>query len=474
MTEVVTNTKVSRKMDIKGIMQRVAKSLMIPIVILPFAAIFLALGEIAGIEVLKVAGNTIIRDYLPLLFAVGFTISFTNNDGFAAFAAVCGHVVMVRVMKAVNPGITLEDGTFLPNEMSVLGGILVGVYTTLLFKKFKDIKFPEFLGLFSGKRFIPIITAVTSVLFGVILGNAWPPVNNMMNNLARWIFSTGEYGVFVYGVLNRLLIPTGLHHIMQNILEHILGSYVVEGSVVTGELARFYAGDTSAGFYTGGFFVLMGFALPAAALAMYHEARSENKKKVFGIMLTVALTSMVTGITEPVEFMFMFTAPILFMVHAVLTGGILTASYVLGIRHYGYAMPMFFINIIHAENPWLIFPLGLVFGLIYYFSFRFIIRRFNYLTPGREEEVTHIEKLGETSELSRKIVDGLGGFGNIAHLDACLTRLRVTLHNGALIDLDALNKLPLSGISKLDDVNYQLVFGYQSEKLKDEILAKMA
>ena len=305
------NIKPQRKqgLNIKSLMQRVAKALMIPIVILPFAAIFLALGEIAGIGFLQVAGNTIIREYLPLLFAVGFTISFTNNDGYAAFAAVCGHVVMVNVMKSINPGITLEDGTILPNEMSVLGGIIVGVYTTILYKRFKDIKFPEFIGLFSGKRFIPIITATISVIAGVFFGYAWPPVNSLINNIAIWIFNIGEVGVFIYGVLNRFLIPTGLHHIQANILDHILGSYVIDGAVVTGELARFYAGDVTAGFYTGGFFVLMGFGLPAAALAMYHEARDENKKKVAGVMLTVALTSIVTGITEPLEFIFMFTAP---------------------------------------------------------------------------------------------------------------------------------------------------------------------
>lgn len=470
-TDVKLNNKPKLNFNFRGNMQRVSKALMIPIVILPFAAIFLALGDIAGIDFLRVAGETIIRDYLPLLFAVGFAISFTGDDGYAAFAAVCGHIVMVGVMKSINPGITLEDGSFIPNEMSVLGGIITGIYTTILFQRFKDIEFPEFLGIFSGKRFVPIINSIAAVFFGVIFGLTWPYVNNLINSFAIWIFNTGEFGVFIYGVLNRILIPTGLHHIQQNILMHVLGTYTANGVLYTGELARFYAGDPTSGLYTGGFFILMGFALPAAALAMYHEAKEEHKKKVAGMMLTVSLTSIVTGITEPIEFMFMFTAPILFLVHSLLTGGILTISYILGIRHYGYAIPMFFINLGYSENPWLIFPLGILFGGLYYLVFRFIIRKFNYATPGREEVLKESSDKTEISGLSKEVIRGLGGIDNILHLDACVTRLRVTVHDGCLVDIEFIKKLPLLGVSILDKTNYQLIFGSKSEKLKEEINA---
>lgn len=468
-TKMTMKNPILRGKNLKSNMQKVAKALMIPIVILPFSAIFLAIGDIAGINFLKVAGETIIQSYLPLLFAVGFAISFTGDDGYAAFAAVCGHVVMVNVMKSINPGMTLDDGTFLPNEMSVLGGIIAGIYTTILYHRFKDIKFPEFLGLFSGKRFVPIITSVVAVVFGVIFGYTWPVVNSGINSLALWVFNTGEYGVFVYGVLNRLLIPTGLHHIQQNILMHVLGSYTVDGSLITGELARFYAGDTTAGFYTGGFFALMGFALPAAALAMYHEAKTKHKKKIAGMMLTVSLTSIVVGITEPIEFMFMFTAPLLFIAHAFLTGGILTASYILGIRHYGYAMPMFFVNLGFSSRPWLIFPLGIIAAVIYYCTFRFIIRKLNYLTPGREEEIQDDKGSSRISDLALEVVSGLGGVENLEYVDACVTRLRITVFDGSKVNNDLLNKLPLMGISKLDSRNYQLIFGSKSDNLKEEI-----
>jgi len=461
-------------MNWRGTMQRVAKALMVPIVVLPVAALLIAIGEF-GPDFFAAAGNAIIVDYLPLLFAVGVAIGFTDSDGMAAFAAVVGHIVLVDVMAAINPGITLESGEFRPNEMSVLGGIMVGAYTSALYWRFRNIRFPEFLGFFSGKRFIPIITALVSVAVGVVFGYLWPPVNNLILSLGDWVFQTGEYGAFVYGVLNRLLIPTGLHHILQNLLLHVFGSFVTpDGSLVTGELARFFAGDATAGLFSGGFYVTMMFAMPGAALAMVHEARPENRKRVAGIMLTAALTSVITGITEPVEFAFIFTAPLLFIAHSLMTGGTLLVSYLLGIRHYGYALPMFFMNYHLSSNPWLIFPLGAVAAVIYYYVFRFIIRKFNYPTPGREvvdEAGPGKEERIETdlTQVAEDAVDALGGLTNLRSVDACLTRLRVTVYSSAQVDDEALAKLHASGVSRLGQDNIQIVFGYSSEQIRDEI-----
>lgn len=458
-------------MNWRGIMQRVSKALMVPIVVLPLAALLIAIGEF-GPDFFSAAGNAIIVDYLPLLFAVGVAIGFTDNDGMAGLAAVVGHVVLVAVMGAINPGITLESGEFRPNEMSVLGGIIVGAYTAALYWRFRNIRFPEFLGLFSGKRFIPIITAVTSVVAGIFFGYLWPPVNSVIISLGDWVFATGQYGAFVYGVLNRLLIPTGLHHILQNLLLHVFGSFVTaEGSLVTGELARFYAGDSTAGFFSGGFFVTMMFAIPAAALAIVHESKSENRKKVAGIMLTAALTSIITGITEPAEFVFIFTAPILFIAHSLLTGSALFVSYLLGIRHYGYALPMFFMNLHLSSNPWLIFPLGAVYAVIYYFVFRLIIRKFNYPTPGREtaEDGSETAKQSGLVRIAEETVLALGGLTNLQSIEACITRLRITVYDPSSLDEAALKNLPASGISRLGDNNLQIVFGSISEQLRDEI-----
>lgn len=462
-------------MNWRGVMQRTARALMVPIVVLPVAALLIAAGEF-GPDFLAAAGNAIIQDYLPLLFAVGVAIGFTNYDGMAAFAAVVGHQILVAVMTSINPGFMVGE-ELIPNEMSVLGGIMVGAVTAMLYFRFRNIRFPEFLGLFSGKRFVPIITAVACLGLGIFFGYAWPPVNRLIMQVGDWVFGTGGFGIFAYGVLNRLLIPTGLHHILQNLLLHVLGSWVTpEGNLVTGELARFYAGDPSAGYFSGGFFITMIFALPAAALAIVHEAKSENRQAVAGVMLTAALTSIITGITEPAEFTFIFVAPALFLAHGLLTGTALLASYWLGIRHYGYALPMFFINYTHSANPWLIFPLGAVFAVTYYLVFRGIIRLFNYPTPGRGQQAEEIEAgspSGDLAPVARQTVEALGGLANLAHVDACITRLRLTVLDGSAIDRQALQRLPASGISYLDRTNLQIVLGSRSEEIKDLINARV-
>lgn len=460
-------------MNWRGFMQRVAKALMVPIVVMPVAALFIAIGEF-GPDFFSAAGNAIIVDYLPLLFAVGVAIGFTDNDGMAAFAAAAGHVVLVAVMAAINPGITLASGEFRPNEMSVLGGIIVGAYTSFLYWRFRNIRFPEYLGFFSGKRFIPIITTLVSVAAGVVFGYLWPPINTLIISLGDWVFATGQYGAFIYGVLNRLLIPTGLHHILQSLLLQVFGSFTTpEGKLVTGELARFYAGDPSAGAFSGGFFVTMMFAIPAAALAMVHESRQENRKKVAGIMMTAALTSIITGITEPAEFAFIFAAPLLFLVHSLLTGGTLMVSYMLGVRHYGYALPLFFMNLHLSDKPWLIFPLGAVVGVIYYFLFRFLIRKFNFLTPGREPAAEGEGMTGGPgsglAQTAAMTVAALGGLTNLRRVDACLTRLRLQVYAPAELDEVALKNLPASGISRIGEDNLQIVFGGDSDLLRDEI-----
>lgn len=463
-------------MNLRAIMQRTAKALMVPIVVMPVAAIFMAVGSQLGLDFVDAAGSSIIVQNLPLLFAVGVAIGFTGGDGMAAFAAVVGHVVLVAVMRAINPGLTVGD-RFIPNEMSVLGGIMVGGYTAALWHRFKDIRFPEYLGLFSGKRFVPIVTALASLGTGIFFGHLWPPVNQAIMAVGDWIFATGGYGIFVYGVLNRLLIPTGLHHILQNLVLHIFGSYVTDGGqLVTGELARFFAGDPSAGYFSAGFFITMMFALPAAAMAIVHESKSPHRKRVAGIMLTAALTSIITGITEPAEFTFIFTAPLLFLAHGLLTGTALLASWALGIRHYGYALPMFFINLGLAENPWLLMPLGAGFAVLYYFLFRFIIRRFNYPTPGREPEdsgITSQEPSGDLGLTARQAVAALGGWINLEHVDACLTRLRVTVFSGELMDREALKRLG-AGASFLDRHNCQIILGTVSEQVRDAINQELA
>jgi len=457
----------------RDIMQRTARALMVPIVVLPVGAVLLAAGQF-GPLFLRAAGGAIIIEYLPLMFAMGVAMGFTNYDAMAAFAAALGHVVLVAVMLAVSPGILIEGGRVIPNEMSVLGGIMVGGYTAMLYYRFRGVRLPEYLGFFSGKRFVVLVTALASVALGFVLGYAWPPINRVILSIGSWIFATGGYGIFTYGVLNRLLIPTGLHHILANLVEHVFGTYVTStGALVTGEVARFFAGDQTAGFFTGGLFVTKMFALPAAALAMVHEARPENRTRVAGLMLTAALTSIMVGITEPVEFVFIFTAPLLFAVHAILTGTITLAAFLLGIRHFGYALPLFFINLGPAENPWLIIPLGAFFALVYYVVFRFLIRKFNYPTPGRDtsESITQ----GDTSKgaakasVAQKVLDSIGGPTNLLDVAACMSRLRLRVLNPAKVDEAKLKALPAAGVTRTDEYNLQIVLGTGSEQIREQI-----
>jgi len=462
----------------REVMQRTARALMVPIVVLPVGALLMAAGRF-GPGFFGAAGAAIIIEYLPLMFAMGVALGFTNSDGMAAFAAALGHVVLVAVMLAINPGVTLESGRVIPNEMSVLGGIMVGAYTAMLYYRFRGVRLPEYLGFFSGKRFVVLVTAVVSVAVGFVFGHIWPPVNTFILAVGSWIFATGGYGIFAYGVLNRLLIPTGLHHILANLIEHVFGSYVTPaGNLVTGEVARFMAGDPTAGFFTGGMFVIKLFALPAAALAMLHEARRENRTQVAGLMLTAALTSIMVGITEPVEFVFIFTAPLLFIVHSLLTGTALLLAFMMGIRHYGYALPMFFINLGPSANAWLIIPLGLFFALVYYLVFRLIIRKLNYPTPGRDvaeskaqasdQGATKVASPTETT-LAHSVIAALGGVTNLLDIAACLSRLRVLLLNPLAVDEAKLAALPLSGVNRTDANNWQLVLGTGSEQIRERI-----
>lgn len=453
-------------MGYRGTLQKVSAALMTPVVILPMAAIFMAVGLQLKLGVASAAGKAILIQYLPLLFAVSVAIGFTRQDGMAAFSAVVGYTVMTSVMASI-------DSTI---DMGVLGGIIVGAFTAFLFNRYHTIKLPEYLGLFSGKRFIPIATALTAFLLGVFFGEIWPPIQDGIVAVGQWIIGAGAKGVFVYGTLNRLLIPTGLHHIINQLVEYQMGSFTdpVTGKIVFGEQIRFYAGDPTAGKFLAGFFVLMNFSIPAIALAITHEARPENRKRVAGIMVTALLTSIITGVTEPVEFAFMFVAPLLFVVHALLTGTALFVTYILGVRHYGHALPMFFINLGLASRPWLIIPVGLVYFGVYYVAFRSLIRWFNIPTLGREGLLAEEEPKMAAFDRADKVAQALGGLANILSVESCITRLRLVLKDQTLVRDEELRHLGASGVARLGGGLVQVVLGTQSEAIRDEIRQLMA
>jgi N-acetylglucosamine PTS system EIICBA or EIICB component len=381
--------------------QRLGRSLMLPIAALPAAGLLLRLGQadmLGRFSPLETVANVIaaaggaLFDNLPLIFAVGIAIGWAKKaDGSTALAAVVGYVVLAGVFKAMSPvvlaGQTDSNGDQALINFGVLGGIVTGLIAAMLWQRYYRLKLPDYLGFFGGRRSVPIITAVVMIFVGVLMSFIYPLFNKGLTSLANAVDANTVIGGGVFGTANRLLIPLGLHHIINSVVWFILGDY----NGVHGDLNRFFAGDPSAGTFMTGFFPIMMFALPAAAMAIWHEARPAQRKVVGGIMLSTALTAFVTGITEPLEFSFLFVAWPLYVVHAVLTGTSLALTNALGI-HDGFSFSAgaidYLLNFGHAQRPLWIIPIGLAYAAIYYVVFRFVIRKWNLRTPGHEEETT--------------------------------------------------------------------------------------
>lgn len=358
--------------------------------------------------------------------------------------------------------------------MSVLAGIISGIEAGYLYNRFHDIKLPEFLGFFGGRRFIPIITALTSIVLAGIFGVIWGPCQAVIHAVGEWIIGAGIVGTFVYGVLNRLLIPLGLHHILNSFIWFVFGEYTTPAGVVaTGDLNRFFAGDPHAGMFMGGFYIIFMFAMPAVALAMYRAAKPENRSKVGGVLMSVAFTAFLTGITEPIEFMFMFLAPALYVIHAILTGLALSIAYSLGILH-GFGFSAGFIDYVLnwglATKPILLIPVGLVFAAIYYVLFSWAIRRFDIPTIGRYDEEIAIADDTDISEYTVRLTEKLGGTENLESVQSCITRLRLTVKAADKVDDAALKALGVKGVIKKGST-VQVIVGTRAELIADEMNA---
>jgi len=334
-----------------------------------------------NLPMMSKAGEAVFTN-LPLIFAIGVAIGFAGESGVSGLAAVVGYLVLTATTKAINPKVDEK-------ALGVLAGIVVGLTAAFLYERYRSVRLPRALGFFGGRRFVPLITALICFGLGLVFGVIWPPIQGGIDTAGNWLIQAGAVGVALYGFLNRLLIPIGLHHILNNLFWLVFGDFQGPKGLVHGDLHRFLAGDPTAGFFMAGFYPIMMFGLPAACLAMYHEARPGQKKIASGILFSAALASLVTGITEPIEFAFMFLAPVLYGVHALLTGSSLAVCYLLGIRH-GFSFSAgaidYFLFWRLADKPLLVLPVGLVYGVLYYLLFRAIIRRLNLPTPGRAEE----------------------------------------------------------------------------------------
>ncbi len=445
--------------------QKIGKALMTPIAVLPIAAILLRLGfgDIPFIDgqianIMKVAGEAIFSN-LDMLFAVGIAYGLSkNSDGAAALAGAVGLLIAKSVYLEIDKELNL--GVFI--------GIIIGVLAGTLYNRFHTIKPPEFLGFFGGKRFVPIITALSAILVGVLAGHFWHYAQSGIDAFSNAIISLDELGSFLYGTLNRLLIPLGLHHILNSVFLFQVGEYhyVKDGAelVANGDLHRFFAGDPKAGIYMAGFYVTMMFGLPAMALAIYATTDKAQKKKAGAILFGVALTSFLTGITEPLEFLFLFIAPLLFLLHAILTGLAVASAHFLDIHHgYGFSAGFidYVINYKLAKNPLLILPLGLLFGAIYFVLSYYTIKIFNYKIFSNDET----EEQADNSNEALAFIEALGGAENIVSTDACITRLRMEVKSSKGLNEEQFKKLGAKGVIKPNETTIQVVLGTRAESV---------
>src|SRR5579864_4133049 len=373
-----------------GALQSVGRSLMLPIAVLPAAALLLRLGQpdLLNLPWMAAAGNAVFSN-LSMIFAVGIAIGLTGGEGAAALAGLVGFLVFTGVFNTIIPQVKGAPDPSI--NMGVLSGILMGLVSAGLYRRFYDIRLPDFLAFFGGKRFVPIVTALVALILGAIFGLIWPPIQQGEFALGTGIVALGPLGTGIYGFLNRLLIPLGLHQVLNTYVWFQLGSYHGPQGIVTGDLNRYFAGDPTAGNFMAGFFPIMMFGLPAACFAMIRHANFP--KVAAGILISAALTSFLTGVTEPIEFAFLFVAPLLYLVHAILTGTALAVCTILGIRiGFGFSAGLidYVLNFTKSNttNPVLLLGIGLIYGVVYYFLFSFIIKRFDLGTPGRGETST--------------------------------------------------------------------------------------
>ena len=468
-------------------LQRVGGALMLPIAVLPIAGLLLRLGQpdLLNSAAMAGAGGAIFTN-LGLLFAIGVAVGLAReNHGAAGLAAVVAYIVATegaKVLISVPPDAiaALADRardlavadykTHEIGKLSVPVGILCGLISGALYNRFYNISLPSYLAFFGGRRFVPIVSGFAGLGLALLFGLLWQTLEAGMNALSEAVLHAGAAGLFVYGVLNRVLIVTGLHHIINNIAWFLLGDY----HGVTGDLNRFRAGDPSAGAFMSGFFPVMMFGLPAACLAMYHTALPERRRAVGGLLGSIALTSFLTGVTEPIEFTFIFLAPALYAVHALLTGVAFIIMNALGV-HLGFNFSAGLFDYVlyfnKATRPLLLIPVGALYFALYYFLFRFVIVRFDLRTPGRDpgEGSTAPAAPPAAGELARAYLAALGGAANIVSLSACATRLRLTINDQGAVDAAALKSLGAAGVVRPAANTLQVVVGPVADQIAGEI-----
>ncbi|MBR6761651.1 MAG: PTS transporter subunit EIIC [Oscillospiraceae bacterium] len=520
------------KDKIFGVLQRVGRSFMLPIALLPVAGLLLGIGSSftnpttleayhltniikeGGLlfTILNIMSKTgsVVFDNLALLFAMGVAIGMAKKE--KEVVALSGAISYLIMNTAISTLITAKGGVEAMAEntttvnlgittlqMGVFGGILVGLGVAALHNRFYKIQLPQVLSFFGGTRFVPIICSLVYLLVGIVMFYLWPPVQAAIAQLGQLVLRSGYAGTWIYGIIERALIPFGLHHVfyMPFWQTELGGSVVIDGVTVQGAQNIFFAElaskaterfSVSATRFMTGKFPFMIFGLPAAALAMYRTARPEKKKLVGGLLFSAALTSVLTGITEPLEFTFLFVAPIMYVVHCILAGLSFMLMHLLqvtvGMTFSGGLIDLVLFGVLQGNDKtnWIrILPVGLLYAVLYYFIFYFLIRKFNFKTPGREadDEETKLYTRKDLNErnasknqnadsVSALILAGLGGKANLSDLDCCATRLRVTVHDAAQVNDALLKQSGASGVIHKGN-GVQVIYGPQVSVIKSRL-----
>lgn len=467
-----------------AVLQKIGKALMLPVSVLPVAGILLGIGSAHFAVMPDLVSNVMAQSggaifgIMAIMFAIGVALGLTNNDGVSALAAVVGYVVLLATLGVMAKVLNVESKEvmgILTVDTGVFGGILMGGIAATLFNRYYRIQLPDYLGFFAGKRFVPIATAFAAIAAGIVLSFIWPPIGAGIKGFSHWAAESNPAVAFtIYGIVERLLIPFGLHHIWNVPFFFEVGSYMdpTTGKLITGEIQRYIAGDPTAGNMAGGYLFKM-WGLPAAAIAIWRSARPENRAKIGGIMLSSALTAWLTGITEPIEFAFMFVAPVLYAIHALLAGVAYFLCIELGIKHgmtFSHGAIDYVVLFAKSTRGWWLLVIGPLWALLYFTIFRVLIVKFDLKIPGREiEEVSRADAMADAAfGFSQQLVLAFGGRSNIKSLDACITRLRVELNDVTKASPDKLKALGAAGVV-VAGKGMQAIFGTRSENLKTDI-----
>ena len=470
-------------------LQKLGKSLMLPVACLPVASILMGIGywmdptgwganSVAAAFLIK-AGSSLI-DNMGILFAIGVGVGMSDdNDGTSGLAGLVSWLMITTLLsvKVVAMFKGIDEAAVSPAFGKIQNqfiGILSGIIGSTCYNRFKTTKLPDFLGFFSGKRCVAIVTAFASIVAALVLFFAWPLIYGALVNFGKAIVSTGSIGAGIYAFFNRLLIPVGLHHALNSVFW-----FDVAG---INEIANFWSANGTkgvTGMYLTGFFPVMMFGLPAGALAMYHTAKDSKKKAVYGLLLAAAISSFFTGVTEPLEFAFMFLAPGLYLVHAVLTGISVAVCAALPVRA-GFNFSAGFVDWFlsfkapMAMNGLMIIPIGIAVAIVYYVVFRFVITKFNLKTPGREDDDDTSDEMNVTladndfTKIAAKILEGVGGKENITSIDNCVTRLRLEIKDQAKVNEKVIKSAGVSGVIRPGKNSLQVIVGTQVQFVADD------